>query len=166
MENLNQSSKNLSRIIPNILIGLILLFAFLGFVDATYLAAKKYLDSPLNCFIFSGCDTVSKSSYSTFFGIPLSVFGIGYYLSIIFLAIAYLDSKKNIYMKIAFYFSIIGFIMSINFMLIQIFLIKAICLYCFLSFVFSAAIFLACLYVKRKYLNNNDTNLGDNAASL
>lgn len=107
--------------------------AFLGFADASYLAAKHYLGSPLVCFIFSDCNTVTASPYAYFLGIPVSLFGALYYLTVFILLVLFFDTKSPHWLRWATLITPIGFIASAWFVFVQAFILESYCLYCLLS---------------------------------
>ena len=53
----------------------ILIFAFFGLADSSYLAQHELSGEPLICDIqnLSGCNIVTASQYSRLFGIPLAL---------------------------------------------------------------------------------------------
>jgi uncharacterized membrane protein len=122
-----------------ILFGLLALF---GFVDASYLTAKHYLGTPIPCSIFGGCDIVTGSAYSAIGPVPIALLGALYYLALLILAVIYLDSGKIFPFKAAAYGSIAGFLVSIFLVYLQIFVIRALCLYCMISATICLILFL------------------------
>ena len=131
-----------SQIIPNIFLLGITLIGFIGFLDSVYLTAKRFIGGPIPCFVFTGCDTVAQSPYALLFGVPLSVIGIFYYLSVILLVVFYFGTKQQIAMKMFSLLSVVGFLASIYFIYLQAFVIKAFCFYCILSAVTSTTLFI------------------------
>ena len=131
-----------SQIIPNIFLLGITLIGFIGFLDSVYLTAKRFIGGPIPCFVFTGCDTVAQSPYALLFGVPLSVIGIFYYLSVILLVVFYFETKQQIAMKMFSLLSVVGFLASIYFIYLQAFVIKAFCFYCILSAVTSTTLFI------------------------
>lgn len=131
--------------------------SFLGFLDATYLTVKHYLGTSLVCAIFSGCDVVTTSKYSEVLGLPISLLGAVYYLSMFFFLVYYLDSNKSKVLSLASYVTITGFIASMTLMYIQGFVLKALCLYCIFSASTSTILFLcgATILWKSKRLRDN-----------
>lgn len=127
-----------------------LVLGLLGFLDASYLTANHYLGTALRCYILAGCDIVTTSKYSMILGIPVSLLGAIYYLLVFVLSIAYLDTKKKNLLVYIFYSSCLGFLMSLVFVFIQIFIIKALCLYCMLSALNSTLLFLLGLLFSKK----------------
>src|SRR5215470_9511253 len=65
---------------------LIALLAFTGMVDALYLSIKRNM-GPIPCHITHGCTDVLTSKYSEMAGIPLSWFGLVFYLTVFSLAV-------------------------------------------------------------------------------
>ena len=139
MNSNNSYNKPLTA--SNRIIILIAVISFLGFLDASYLAAKYYLGGPLPCSILDGCDTVTTSKYSAIAGVPVALLGAVYYLIIFVLAISYLESKKDKLMFLISRFTVIGFLASLWFVYLQVFVLKALCLYCLFSALTSTALF-------------------------
>ena len=120
----------------------ILVVSFIGFLDASYLTASHYFNFSLPCSILNGCDLVTSSKYSEIFGIPVALLGVIYYVVIFFAVVAYLDTGNAWIIKFASYGTIIGFLASIWFVCVQIFILKALCLYCLISAAISTILFL------------------------
>ncbi len=113
-----------------------------GFADATYLTVKHFLGGPIPCSILKGCEQVTTSQYSTIFGIPVALLGSFYYLTILVLAVIYFDSRKPSVLKLLACLTPVGFLASMAFVYLQIFVIKAICLYCMVSATTSTILFI------------------------
>ncbi len=130
---------------------LLLIFSFFGFLDTLYLSVKEILASPVSCFIFQGCSQVLGSSYSKIFGLPLSFYGLIFYLAIFVLTIRYLESKKEKIIKWIFGLSILGILCAVYFLILQFAVIRAECVYCLFS-VFNSTIIFVVSFVgfKRK----------------
>lgn len=128
----------MSKTLSTIIFGSIILLAFLGFADSTFLLAKRLSGGPIPCVLgFTGCDEVSKSPYSVLFGIPLSAYGMAFYLAIGVLGILYLDTRKIIVAKLLVLGAVLGFFLSLYFIYVQKFLIGTFCVYCIASAVIS-----------------------------
>ncbi|MGB2580737.1 MAG: vitamin K epoxide reductase family protein [Minisyncoccia bacterium] len=136
--------------IPNIILWSLIGLALVGFTDSAYLLAKRMSGAPIPCFITSGCDTVSKSPYSVLFGIPLSAWGVLFYLGIGFLALLYIDTKNLIVAKLIPLATTLGFLSSLYFVYAQKFLIGAFCIYCILSAIVSTLLFALGVVVYKK----------------
>lgn len=113
--------------------------AFLGFLDATYLAIQHLKNVIPPCTI-GGCEVVLTSQFSTIFGIPLAIFGSGFYLSVIILCILILTNYKKMFLKAYYLLAVWGFIFSLFLLSLQAFVIKSFCQYCLLSVATSSGI--------------------------
>ena len=135
---------------PFTLVAFVFLFlSAVGFLDATYLTVEHYRGITPPC-SFRGCETVLASRYNEFFGVPVALFGALYYLTLIILSIAYLDSNKISLLKYASYCTPAGLLASGYFVYLQLFVIHAICQYCMLSAGTSTLLFIAGMYVLKK----------------
>lgn len=132
--------------IPNWLIVAFIAVSFLGFLDATYLTAQHYLGTIPPCVITTGCNTVLTSEHSVIFGIPTALVGAIYYLLLFLLAILSLDLKRAI-IRLAAYLTPIGFLASLYFVYLQLFVIKEICSYCLMSAITSTLLFIFGLFI-------------------
>jgi uncharacterized membrane protein len=123
----------------------IALLAFIGLVDALFLSIKRNA-GPIPCHVTRGCTDVLTSKYSEVFGIPLSWFGLAFYVTVLSLAIFKLfedpDRPYEMPGKVIFYLSGSGLIISALLVGIQAFILKAYCEYCLLSAALVLTIFL------------------------
>lgn len=159
MKNLEMSSTKPLAPVPKRVVFAFLVVSFIGFVDAAYLTVKHYLGTPLNCSILEGCETVTTSQYAMIGNIPVALLGTLYYLAVFILTIAYLDTKRENLFAVAARLTIVGFLASLLFLYLQLFVIKAICLYCVVSAITSTALFILGIFViKYKRSNNNVTS--------
>ncbi len=133
--------------ISNLIIWAIMILALIGFTDSAFLLAKRVSGAPIPCFITSGCDTVSKSPHSVLFGVPLSAWGVIFYLGIGFLVLLYMDTKNLLVAKLIPIATTLGFLSSVYFIYVQKFKIGAFCIYCILSAIVSTALFVLGLRV-------------------
>jgi uncharacterized membrane protein len=115
---------------------LIALFSFIGMIDALYLSMKRNA-GPIPCHITHGCTDVLTSKYSAVLGVPLSWFGLVFYLAIFSMAVLKIfEDETNpveFPLKIVFYLSGLALIISAMLVGIQAFILKAFCEYCLLS---------------------------------
>ncbi len=151
MTNLNLSSATPLRIKIKTIAVVFLIIGFIGFLDSTYLTVQHYRGESPKCAIFTGCATVASSKYATVGPIPLSLLGSLYYFAIFILSIAYFDTRKEKIIILISYLTIAGFIASIYFVYLQIFTIKALCLYCIISAASSTLLFAFGAYVIFKF---------------
>jgi len=123
---------------------LIALLAFIGMVDAFYLSMKRNAGVP--CHITRGCTDVLTSKYSVVAGIPLPWFGLAFYITVLSLSVfkIFEDSQQAsaTALRLIFYLSGAGLIVSALLVGIQAFILKAYCEYCLLSAALVLTIFL------------------------
>lgn len=129
-----------------ILIGLL---SFLGLIDASYLAAKYYSGTIPPCSLVKGCEAVTTSQYATIGGVSVALWGTIYYLVVLIVSIIIINTGNNSLKKFLARFSIIGLLASIWFISLQLFIIKALCLYCLVSAFSSIAIFITAIFLKK-----------------
>ncbi|MDB5245199.1 MAG: vitamin epoxide reductase [Parcubacteria group bacterium] len=136
------------------LLTLILVLAFLGLADATYLAHSALTGSALACGIdavLDGCNVVAQSAYSRVFGIPLAVYGVVFYAFLFMLSGLLLIVSKRHFYHALFVVAVLGILSSVYFIGLQIFVIKALCIYCLASFVISLLIFICASVLYRRH---------------
>ena len=119
--------------ISNGLVSLFLFAALIGFADAAYLTYAHYTHIIPPCSIVEGCETVTTSAYATIGAIPIALVGALYYLVLAVAAVAYLDTKRTAIMRSASYLTFGGLLVSFALVGLQLFVIKALCLYCMAS---------------------------------
>ena len=105
--------------------------SFLGMIDALYLSLKRNSGTVV-CHITHGCTDVLTSRYSEVLGIPLSTFGLAFYLGIFSLAIFYLSGTAST-LKLIFWPASAALAVSAVLVGIQAFALHAFCEYCLLS---------------------------------
>jgi uncharacterized membrane protein len=110
--------------------------AFIGTVDALYLSIKRNA-GPIPCHVTHGCTDVLTSRYSAFGPIPLSWVGLGFYVTILSLAVFKvfedMDNPLGFPLRAIFYLTGAGLVVSALLVGIQAFILKAFCEYCLLS---------------------------------
>ncbi len=136
--------------IPNWLPVAFLIISALGFADATYLSIKHFLGTPVPCSILHGCEIVLTSKYSVLYGIPTALFGALFYLTVMILSAVYLETKKVTVLKLVACITTLGFLASLGFVYIQLFILKSICLYCMGSAATSTTLFILSLIFWKK----------------
>ncbi|MES2225872.1 MAG: vitamin K epoxide reductase family protein [Patescibacteria group bacterium] len=132
----------------------ILVLSFLGLADAIYLAHSALTGSALACGItaLDGCNVVAQSAYSRLFGIPLAVYGVVFYTFLLALSGLLLVVSRRHFYHALFVVAILGILSSIYFIALQIFVIKALCIYCLGSFLIALLIFLCAYTFYRSHL--------------
>lgn len=127
----------------------ILAIAAIGFFDATYLTIEHYRNVIPPC-TTDGCETVLSSPYSKIVGIPVALLGSIYYLTIMVLLFAYLDTNKEKLLRWALALTALGFLASIYFFILQAFVIQAYCQYCLVSAGTSTILFISAITIFKK----------------
>lgn len=130
-----------------------------GFVDSTYLTVTHFLGATVPCSIVHGCEKVLSSQYSSIFGIPVALLGAFYYLTILVLAVIYFDSRKTSVLKLLACLTPFGFLASLIFVYLQIFVIGAICLYCMVSATTSTILFISGMHYLKKHKVKSEITL-------
>ncbi|MHB8362906.1 MAG: vitamin K epoxide reductase family protein [Patescibacteria group bacterium] len=130
------------------------ILSLIGIVVSLYLIYSHYTDTSLACPENSviNCANVVTSQYSTFFTLPLPVYGILYF--IFSFVLAFIPKLK----KLLFVVSIIALILVFRLVYIEIALIGSICIYCTSLHIIIFLIFSILLYdllVKNKSVSNN-----------
>lgn len=134
----------------------IIVVAILGFLDASYLTIAHYLKVPIPCGLVQGCDVVTTSVYSEVAGVPVALLGTLYYLAVLVLTIVAFEKKNLKLLRLTSQFTWAGFIASVYFVCLQLFVIKEICLWCMGSAVTSTTLLVLGLFVI-KLLNADST---------
>lgn len=135
--------KNLRRqeAVPKWLAVSFIIFALIGFADASFLTIEHYRGTVPPCVILKGCATVTTSQYSVIFGIPVALIGALYYLTLLLLFVGYIESHKPAVAWIAFQLTPFGVFASLYFTYLQLNVIQAWCVYCILSIVSTISLF-------------------------
>ena len=138
----------MQNLLPKWIFIVLTVLSLIGFFDSAYLTAEHYTGNIPPCFIATGCETVTTSAYSVVAGIPVALAGSIYYFVLFFLTIGLLSGAKN-NLKWISILSGFGFLASVYFVSLQLFVIKAICTYCMISAITTTTIFLLSLYGNR-----------------
>lgn len=118
----------------------ILVIGIIGFADATYLTVEHFRGGIPPCGV-AGCEEVLTSEYAVVAGLPVALLGAVYYAIMAILALLFLDTKRELFLRIATFFSIAGLLSSLWFVFVQAFLLNAYCLYCLFSALTSFVLF-------------------------
>jgi uncharacterized membrane protein len=127
---------------------IVVVLGVLGLGVSLFLAISHYLGYAVPCDITGGCEAVLNSKYSTLLGIPLSIWGIGYFAAVIvsaLLANHYLQWRKVVTVILS-----IGALLGLVFLSIQFFVIKKVCQYCLATDLLSILLFILDINIERK----------------
>lgn len=134
----------------HILVWIIGIVALIGFADAVYLTHAHYTHTIPACSLTQGCDTVLTSAYSQFFGIPVALFGVFGYISIMILCMLWIDMAWRRALWGIVGVSAVAFVVSVRFVYIQIVVLEAICQYCMVSAGTSTLLFVLSLVLAHR----------------
>lgn len=123
---------------------MILLLAFFGLADSIYLAQSESSGAPLLCAArgFSDCNAVATSPYSRLFGVPVAELGVLFYSIVFVLAALELVVFDQLLRRALQALALVGILSSLYFTFIQLFVINAFCIYCFVSTCIALLIFI------------------------
>lgn len=128
----------------------------LGLISAIYstvhhLEVKSQGHSTAACNINQSisCDSAALSKYSEWFGIPVSIWGMGFFLTILF---GLWRSKKTSHSNdpVFFLLSIIGVATSLALGYLSLFELKSLCLACTVTYLATLIIMVGALYLPKK----------------
>ncbi len=153
--------------LPSSLVFTILVVAILGFADATYLSVEHFLNVVPPCSITGGCEKVLTSDFSVVFGIPVSLLGAVYYLLIAIGGLIFLESKhisklekhNSEILRLSLLLTIPGFLASVWFTGLQIFVIHSYCTYCLGSACVTTILLSLTVVMFRKYRRTDEEDL-------
>lgn len=114
-----------------------LVLGLIGIVDAAYLTTRHYQGDSVVCEIGSEslgtCDDVLTSKYATIGAIPTSLIGALYYLLVFLLLVFYTHTGAPRFLYGAGICTGLGFLVTLWFVYLQLFVLHSICLYCMVS---------------------------------
>ena len=117
----------------NVLIsGILLVAAFAGMVDSTYVTLHSSQGFVIPCGFAGGCDQVLNSPYSKIFEIPISWLGLGFYVTVAATSLfALFGFEKTL--RLSFAAAVPAFAFSVYLVCVQAYVLRAFCDYCLLS---------------------------------
>lgn len=128
---------------------IIITLSLIGLAVSIYLATAHYLGYVPPCTVTKGCEEVLASKYSTILSLPLSVWGIGYFVAVIvssLMANHYVTWKKLLTALL-----LCGALAALAFLSIQFFVLKRICQYCLVTDLLAIALFLWDLNIEHRH---------------
>ena len=102
------------------------LVALAGLGVAAYLTWAHYADESVICVSGGGCETVQESTYSEIAGIPVAALGVAAYATILALVAWDTPAARLAVAAIA----LVGLLFSGYLLVLQLFVIDAICIWC------------------------------------
>ncbi|MDP3731164.1 MAG: vitamin K epoxide reductase family protein [bacterium] len=125
-----------------------ILAALGGFFLAFYIHRKKTAHRPLVCPLKSNCDAVIHSRYSKFFGIPVELLGMFYYVLVAASYVIFLKFPELMPSVVVFgvlFMTSAAFVFSLYLTFIQAFVLKQWCTWCLMSAGLCTVIFVSVL---------------------
>ncbi len=121
-----------------------IVFTVIGLLVAIYMTIYKLTSNDSMCLGLGGCSIVNASGYSSVRGIPVAVFGVIGYLSI--LVLFYLERKPGFFQTngsmLQFAITLTGFLFTVWLVYVEVALLKAYCPFCITSQVAMTVIFM------------------------
>lgn len=136
--------------VPSKAIIAVLVIALIGFADAAYLSVEHYKNVIPPCSI-GACEKVLTSAFSTLAGVPVSLLGAVFYLVIACGLFAFLESRNHEVLRLTLLFTVLGFLASLWFVFLQVFILHSYCLYCMGSATTSTLLFVCAIVLFEKY---------------
>lgn len=126
----------------------ILALCLAGILMLSYLLVLHYFDTPSVCNINKSfnCEVANKSTYSEFFGVPLSAIGIGYFVAVLI----FLKFGRG-FLPYMFLLSASAVPPCVYLTYVQIHILGSICLFCELTKVAIYSILILSLVNARKH---------------
>ncbi len=122
--------------------------AFVGMVDACYVAIHTSQGFLPPCGIAGGCDQVLNSPYARVLGIPVAWFGLAFYLTTAGCALFALSGFEQA-LRLSFTLVSLAFGFTLYLFYLQAMVIRAFCDYCLLSALLVTLIFALHLWSRR-----------------
>ena len=101
-----------------------------GLLIAGYLSVVELGGGVPVCGPLKGCETVATSEYARIGGIPVAVFGVALSLILVTLALAWIRTDNPLLLDLHCGLSLIGVIFEVYFLTLQLFVIRAVCIWC------------------------------------
>lgn len=117
-----------------------------GLCDAIYLTMEHYLDLNPPCYIGS-CEVVLTSPYAVILGVPVAVWGVVYYVTVVSGLMGYMSTLDGRILKFTLLATVGGLVSSLYFFSLMAWVIEAWCQYCLLSGAVSLCLFLLSIKV-------------------
>ena len=104
--------------------------AVVGLAIAGYLSWVKLSGGTPVCGPLAGCETVQTSEYSTVLGIPVSVYGIAYFLAVLATVVAWWRTGDRRALSATYLLGLLGVMAVAYLVYLQLVVIQAVCVWC------------------------------------
>lgn len=122
----------------------IVVVTILGILDSGYLTYEHYSGSIPPCsihFQLVDCGTVLRSTYAQIWGVPVALWGLLFYITLLALLLIERTKKNRVIPQLLSSLSLVAIAGSTYFVVIQFFILKALCPFCLLSALVNMCIF-------------------------
>jgi uncharacterized membrane protein len=102
----------------------------IGLAIALYLSTVELGGGVPYCGPLHGCETVAASEYAWIGPFPVAVYGVVLSLILLTLALAWIKTDKPALLDVHYGLSLVGVIFEVYFLTLQIFVIRAVCIWC------------------------------------
>lgn len=119
----------------------VIIVAFLGFLDSLYLTLLHFINRVPPCSILEGCETVTSSAYAAIGPIPVALLGVLYYAFFVIAGLVSFHKRTSAPLSLALFAAPLGMLFTIYLIVLQLFIIDAICIYCMASALTSSLLF-------------------------
>ena len=102
----------------------------IGLAIASYLSVVELGGGVPVCGPLKGCETVATSKYAWIGPFPVAVYGVILSLILLTLALAWIKTDKPWMLDLHYGLSLIGVIFEVYFLTLQVFVIRAVCIWC------------------------------------
>ncbi len=134
---------------------LIFVLSLLGLGVASFLFYEYHIAGTIVCPTGQGCDIVRLSPYSSFFGISIPLLGIIFYLTMAVLSVMRTQALSAKIHTLQLLIAVFGVGFGVYLTYLEIFVIKAICFWCVLSFIISIGVLLSVIITRKNNENRN-----------
>jgi uncharacterized membrane protein len=101
-----------------------------GLAIAAYLSVVELGGGVPVCGPLHGCETVAQSEYAWIGPFPVAVYGMGLSLLLLVLALAWIRTDRPALLDLHYGLSLVGVIFEVYFLSVQLFVIRAVCIWC------------------------------------
>ena len=123
----------------------VIILSLLGLGIASYLGYAYLTGTEVVCMsgIFHGCGEVQESAYAQFFGIPIPLYGVAFYIFLLVdgSLLQYLHRQWYAWRSFVWFSTFVGFVFTAYLTFLEAFVIEAWCIWCIGSAVVSTALF-------------------------
>ncbi len=144
------SNKTLAPVLRHKLPLSILLLGFMGFLDATYLTVLGFSRQIPPCTATHGCESVLTSQFAYVGPIPIALFGVGFFITVMVIAIMLLQKNTLLLRRILLIITTLAFLAGMGLIYLQAFVIQAFCQYCLIAELIMTLLFILSAILMKK----------------